>query len=180
MGLPKSICINHIRRVILAVPHVLNVHELHCWTLSTGEAAATFHIIMEKTPGCEVDFTNFVLPLLSRELHRHCIYTITVQPEFVDPAVFAGFHEGFNPADDKHTIGNAQSAKLQPPKSRCFSVCDASCKSGACCSTQADSPLASPTAPSPRGSPLTTATTSQGSAMSPPSGVVFQALGPTE
>jgi zinc transporter 1 len=43
-GAPESICVDALKRDILTIPRVLDVHELHVWQLSDTQSIASVHI----------------------------------------------------------------------------------------------------------------------------------------
>jgi hypothetical protein len=139
MGLPKSICVDHLRRKLLSAPGVLNIHELHCFTLREGAAMATFHVVIQKDfsdvlDGQSVNNNNnnnnniegnspsYNYQLLFSEnveyfgniLDRHGIQCFTIQPEFVD-IVMANMHEIKRAKEEEED--KAQPSPSSPPSS---------------------------------------------------------------
>jgi zinc transporter 1 len=48
-GTPSSISIERIRKEILKLPNVIDVHELHIWQLSEGQTIGSVHIVVPQT-----------------------------------------------------------------------------------------------------------------------------------
>lgn len=46
-AVPQKINLNEVREYILGINGIINVHDLHIWSLSTSEIALTAHLIME-------------------------------------------------------------------------------------------------------------------------------------
>ena len=49
-GVPAHIRLTDVREYLVAVPGVVDVHDLHVWAMSTSETALTAHLVMEKMP----------------------------------------------------------------------------------------------------------------------------------
>ena len=76
---PKSVSMNQVRKAIRQVEGVDAVHDLHVWTLSSGQIALSAHVHIK----------NFllwpeILPQVKKELHQLKINHITLQPESDD------------------------------------------------------------------------------------------------
>ncbi|TNY17404.1 cation efflux protein [Rhodotorula diobovata] len=74
-GVPSSVPLERLRSSIAAVPGVINVHDLHVWSLSESKIVASVHIMVHSR--------NLVS--VSREIkqrfHRFGIHSSTIQPE---------------------------------------------------------------------------------------------------
>jgi cobalt-zinc-cadmium efflux system protein len=76
-GVPGHIDIAEVSRTLAQIPHVLKVHDLHIWTLSSGRIVLTAHIELESFLLWES-----LLPELKKLLAtRYDIHHITLQPE---------------------------------------------------------------------------------------------------
>ncbi|MGI6291230.1 MAG: cation diffusion facilitator family transporter [Bacteroidales bacterium] len=53
-GVPTTIDIEEIKKIILAEKQIINIHHLHIWALSTTENALTVHIILEDMKDMEI------------------------------------------------------------------------------------------------------------------------------
>ena len=53
LGTPKHISISDITKDIENVQGVVKAHDLHVWTISTGNIALTVHVTVEATPDLE-------------------------------------------------------------------------------------------------------------------------------
>jgi cobalt-zinc-cadmium efflux system protein len=78
-AVPAGIDLEEITRVILSVKHIVNVHHIHIWPLSTTENALTAHIIInDQLP---FDEKLAVIQHLKHELIHHNIHHSTIELE---------------------------------------------------------------------------------------------------
>ncbi|KAJ2496440.1 Zinc resistance conferring protein [Coemansia sp. RSA 1972] len=49
-GVPSSVDLDELRRELKAIPHVLNVHDLHVWQLSDTKNVASVHVLIDRPP----------------------------------------------------------------------------------------------------------------------------------
>ena len=81
-AVPEGIDAAGVKEYLASLPHVLEVHDLHIWGMSTTEAALTVHLVRD-VPTCD----DALLSRVSRELHdRFGIEHVTVQLETGDAA----------------------------------------------------------------------------------------------
>jgi len=78
-AVPAGIELDEITRVILAVKHIVNVHHIHIWPLSTTENALTAHVIMDDR--LPFDEKLKVIQQLKHELNHHNIHHSTIELE---------------------------------------------------------------------------------------------------
>ncbi|WP_207514882.1 cation diffusion facilitator family transporter [Longitalea luteola] len=78
-GVPAGIELNEITRVILSVKHILNVHHIHIWPLSTTENALTAHVIIDDCLPFNEKLK--VIQELKHELMHHNIHHSTIELE---------------------------------------------------------------------------------------------------
>jgi cobalt-zinc-cadmium efflux system protein len=78
-AVPAGIELEEITRVILSVKHIVNVHHIHIWPLSTTENALTAHIIMDNN--LPFDEKLKVIQQLKHELVHHNIHHSTIELE---------------------------------------------------------------------------------------------------
>jgi cobalt-zinc-cadmium efflux system protein len=78
-GVPAGIELDEISRVILSVKHIVNVHHIHIWPLSTTENALTAHVIVDD----RLPFNEKlkVIQQLKHELLHHNIHHSTIELE---------------------------------------------------------------------------------------------------
>ncbi|BGP13472.1 hypothetical protein JCM10213_001796 [Rhodosporidiobolus nylandii] len=88
-GVPSSVPLDRLRSSIASVPGVINVHDLHVWSLSESKIVASVHI-MVKGP----DLVS-VSREIKRRFHRFGIHSSTIQPEIV-----ASAHPSDTPSED--------------------------------------------------------------------------------
>ncbi|HVV31279.1 MAG TPA: cation diffusion facilitator family transporter [Mycobacteriales bacterium] len=46
-GVPEQVDLDEVRTHLLATPHVREVHDLHCWTVTSGLLALSAHVVVE-------------------------------------------------------------------------------------------------------------------------------------
>ncbi|KAJ2299046.1 Zinc resistance conferring protein, partial [Coemansia sp. RSA 2705] len=49
-GVPSNVDLDALRRELKAIPHVLNVHDLHVWQLSDTKNVASVHVLIDRPP----------------------------------------------------------------------------------------------------------------------------------
>ncbi|PIA13084.1 cation efflux protein [Coemansia reversa NRRL 1564] len=49
-GVPSNVDLEDLRRDLRAIPHVLNVHDLHVWQLSDTKNVASVHVLIDRPP----------------------------------------------------------------------------------------------------------------------------------
>ena len=108
-GTPRGIDLNHIRAGMEAVPGVLNVHDLHCWCLSSQSRALACHVTIPDIPPSE---SASILDKLNHVLKDHFnICHTTIQFENENCQVLEGcvvpMDEMSNGADSGHLHGHA-------------------------------------------------------------------------
>lgn len=79
-GVPEDIDLSAVRRLLLELPGVMDVHDLHVWAMGTSETALTAHLVMHR----DSDNTGEVLCLATSRLHeqfriQHA--TLQLEPE---------------------------------------------------------------------------------------------------
>ena len=47
-GVPENVEIDHLREQVLAMPHVVDIHHIHVWAMSTTENALTAHLVVDE------------------------------------------------------------------------------------------------------------------------------------
>lgn len=68
--MPSSVPLEQVRTAIAAVPGVLNVHELHIWSLSESKTVASVHVMVNnKDEFVEVSKT------IRKVMHRFGIHS---------------------------------------------------------------------------------------------------------
>ncbi|WP_205512324.1 cation diffusion facilitator family transporter [Longitalea arenae] len=78
-AVPAGIELDEISKVILAVKHIVNVHHIHIWPLSTTENALTAHVIIEECLPFNEKLK--VIRQLKHELLHHNIHHSTIELE---------------------------------------------------------------------------------------------------
>jgi cobalt-zinc-cadmium efflux system protein len=77
-GVPDGLHLDAVQKVLLALPGVAGVHDLHVWSLGTSATALTAHVVM-RDAGADV---SAVLHEAEHALHEHFeIRHVTLQVE---------------------------------------------------------------------------------------------------
>jgi len=77
-GVPEGIDLSAVRKLLLGLPGVGDVHDLHVWSMGTSQTALTAHVVLNDQAG-DVDA---VLHEAEHELHEHFeIRHVTLQVE---------------------------------------------------------------------------------------------------
>jgi len=79
-GVPSNIALGEVRKAILQVKGVLDLHELHVWQLSETKVVASVHISASR----DYDFMH-VAAQIQEALHNCGIHSTTIQPEYTTP-----------------------------------------------------------------------------------------------
>lgn len=79
-GVPSNIALGEVRKAILQVKGVLDLHELHVWQLSETKVVASVHISASR----DYDFMH-VAAQIQEALHHCGIHSATIQPEYLTP-----------------------------------------------------------------------------------------------
>lgn len=78
-AVPANIDLDDITRVMQGVKHIVNVHHIHIWPLSTTENALTAHVIVDDK--LSFDEKLKVIQHLKHELLHHNIHHCTIELE---------------------------------------------------------------------------------------------------
>lgn len=87
-GTPSSVSVELLRKDILKLKGVADVHELHVWQLSNTQTIASVHVVVPQpsdagsTPLSEGWYMDLAARI-KKLLHSHGIHSTTVQPEFI-------------------------------------------------------------------------------------------------
>ncbi|KAL8286262.1 hypothetical protein RQP46_004750 [Phenoliferia psychrophenolica] len=114
-GVPSSVPLDEVRNAIAAVPGVLNVHELHIWSLSESKTVCSVHVM---TAGD--DFVP-ASKAIRRVLHRFGVHSSTIQPEIVG-------------GSDTPATQTVEETVAETDQDGCLVLCvDDSCRTSSCC-----------------------------------------------
>ncbi|GAA5938858.1 hypothetical protein JCM3775_003147 [Rhodotorula graminis] len=119
-GVPSSVPLERLRSSISSVPGVINVHDLHVWSLSESKIVASVHIMVKSS-----DLVN-VSREIKQRFHRFGIHSSTIQPEIVASSATA---EGLS------HISEAAAAERGLETEGCPVLCaeGAACADNQCC-----------------------------------------------
>lgn len=77
-GAPVHIDLGALRRSILAVPGVVDVHDIHVWTITSGRDAMSAHVTIERSP------PEVVLTEVTKVVNGFGLHHSTIQVEQVE------------------------------------------------------------------------------------------------
>jgi cobalt-zinc-cadmium efflux system protein len=81
-GTPKGMEVEALAAVIKSTPPVLDVHDMHVWTVSDGLHFLSCHVVLPA--GCTVSESQFIVAVLNERLHDEFgIGHATIQTETV-------------------------------------------------------------------------------------------------
>ncbi len=78
-AVPKEIDITSIKKEILSIEHVKDIHDIHAWALSSKDVYFTGHVVLDSS--LSVDEFDEILERIKNILKNMGINHITVQPE---------------------------------------------------------------------------------------------------
>lgn len=82
-GTPPGVDVSEIEQAIAAVPGVAAVHDLHVWSITSGEAVVTAHVVL-RTGHHGTEVAHAVGEVLERRFH---LQHVTIQPERARPGL---------------------------------------------------------------------------------------------
>jgi len=89
-GVPEQIDLVKVRELLLGLPGVTGVHDLHVWAMGTSQIALTAHLVLDTDTGSDA-----VLHEAEHELHEHFdIRHVTLQAESADYARHCALRAG--------------------------------------------------------------------------------------
>jgi cobalt-zinc-cadmium efflux system protein len=102
-GAPQHVNIDEIRALILGTEKVLDVHDLHVWTISSGMNALSGHVVLPDQILSEAD--KIIKEIKSTLLEKYGISHTTLQ---VEPEKKIPFRHGLNHAIKKGDAGKGE------------------------------------------------------------------------
>ena len=78
-GVPENVDLDHLREHICSTPHVLSVHHIHVWAMSTTENALTAHIVVD-----DMANAHEAVHAIKEELREEGIVHATIETELKD------------------------------------------------------------------------------------------------
>lgn len=117
-----------LERELLRIPGVLDIHELHTWSLNPSTFLCTLHVVVQTGSVRDV---NKIVDRIKQLLHHNNIHSSTIQTEILSPCTQLCDH-----SDD---VG-CEVFTLQKKASSCADfVCDDSdCLTNSCCALPAE------------------------------------------
>jgi cobalt-zinc-cadmium efflux system protein len=80
---PEGIDPDEVGRAIVAIPHVVEAHDLHVWTVTSGFPAVSAHVLVE--PGADCHGVRRTIESVLRE--RFDLEHTTLQVDHAQPSV---------------------------------------------------------------------------------------------
>lgn len=77
-GLPRGMELNEVTQAIREIDGVIDVHDLHIWSLGSSAHACSCHVLIEDMPPSE---SNAILQRINGVLGQHAIHHTTIQFE---------------------------------------------------------------------------------------------------
>ena len=76
-GVPKGISVDEVEEALMGLPGVLDTHDLHIWSLTSGRNIATTHLVIAEDADHQaiIDAANRTLA------NRFGIHHVTIQVE---------------------------------------------------------------------------------------------------
>ena len=78
-GVPEDVDIDHLREHIVAIPHVVGVHHIHVWAMSTTENALTAHVVVD-----DMQHAHEAVQQIKQTLSHEGITHVTLETETQD------------------------------------------------------------------------------------------------
>jgi cobalt-zinc-cadmium efflux system protein len=93
-GSPDNLDLTHVRAHLVEVDHVLDVHDLHAWTVTSGLSTLSAHVVVEDH--CfDSGHTPQILDALQRCLVEH--FDVEHATFQLEPATHVSHEEGLHP-----------------------------------------------------------------------------------
>jgi cobalt-zinc-cadmium efflux system protein len=112
-GTPSEVNLGEVTKEIAGTEHVIGVHDLHVWALSSEETALSVHVVLEECPLGDAE--HIVRDLEGRLCGRFAIGHTTIQVESCHPCgeIHHGAGEHNHPHD--HAVLTPSSGPGAPP-----------------------------------------------------------------
>lgn len=81
-GTPKNVNMNEIIQTIEAIPNITNIHDLHVWSITSGQNALSCHVVVKDD--ITIRDSQSLLRTIEHELESMGIDHVTVQLENTD------------------------------------------------------------------------------------------------
>jgi cobalt-zinc-cadmium efflux system protein len=78
-GIPDNVDITEIKKILLEIPGIINVHDLHSWTMDGRYNIMTVHVVLKKGISIE-EVENFKLKIRNKLLNQN-IQHLTIETE---------------------------------------------------------------------------------------------------
>jgi cobalt-zinc-cadmium efflux system protein len=112
-GTPRTIDLGEVTSEIAKTDHVMSVHDLHVWALSSEETALSVHVVLEECPLGEAE--HVVRALESRLCARFDIGHTTIQIESCHPCGEIHHGAGEHNHPHEHFVVSSSTARVGLP-----------------------------------------------------------------
>jgi cobalt-zinc-cadmium efflux system protein len=114
-GTPTDINLGDVTREITKTEHVISVHDLHVWALSSEEMALSAHVVLEECPLGDAE--HVVRDLEGRLCGRFAIGHTTIQVESCHPCgeIHHGAGEHNHPHEHVVMVSSSTASGVPPP-----------------------------------------------------------------
>jgi cobalt-zinc-cadmium efflux system protein len=114
-GTPTEINLGDVTREITKTEHVISVHDLHVWALSSQEMALSAHVVLEECPLGDAE--HVVRDLEGRLCGRFAIGHTTIQVESCHPCgeIHHGAGEHNHPHEHVVLVSSSTAPAAPPP-----------------------------------------------------------------
>src|SRR3984893_138200 len=114
-GTPSDINLGDVTSEITATDHVISMHDLHVWALSSEETALSVHVVLQECPLGDAE--HVVRDLEGRLCGRFAIGHTTIQVESCHPCgeIHHGAGEHNHPHEHVVLVSSSTEAAVPPP-----------------------------------------------------------------
>jgi cobalt-zinc-cadmium efflux system protein len=115
-GTPTDINLGDVTREIADTEHVISIHDLHVWALSSEEMALSAHVVLEECPLSDAE--HVVRDLEGRLCGRFAIGHTTIQVESCHPCgeIHHGAGEHNHPHEHVVLVSSSTAPGVPPPE----------------------------------------------------------------
>lgn len=81
-GTPKDIDVEEVVEIIKRTPHVLSLHDLHVWSITSGQNALSCHVVVDEE--ISISESQAILRKIEQDMKQKNIGHVTIQFETAD------------------------------------------------------------------------------------------------
>lgn len=98
-GVPEGVGVEDIKAALLGIDGVVNLHEFHVWSISSGKSSLTVHIVSTESPERWPAVIEHAKALLAERFDIHHV-TIQLETTVCDQGLTDHFYSPGGPSDD--------------------------------------------------------------------------------